>query len=224
MDYLIDILCDIAGLSEDTDMYLKNLEHCRDQFLDLKPLDARFQRRPRACKQVYPSLASTMMIDVNGFLFETLLHYDSFWTAYTVCIHNSIRILLLELHQALSQIHPQPPDHELAIPSVEPNPTTPLLGIINDSEGLAKEIMRSMEFCYLQSNHYLGTFCLLFPLDFVYRSLDKASQEARWLLENDGSELSKIAGHEAGKSVIQLLPSYKFDTPMRKARKKATAA
>jgi hypothetical protein len=63
-------------------------------------------------------------------------------------------------------------------------PNVPLLGLSSDVEALARETLRSTDYCYVQSGKFIGTYCILLPLDIANSCFDEDSREARWLSKN----------------------------------------
>ncbi|KAL3418828.1 hypothetical protein PVAG01_09049 [Phlyctema vagabunda] len=220
IDFLLDILCDVTALIHDVDQITSDREETSGlkerittSFNELNVWWRQWAGdNPTCCKEKVTD-STTMIFDEDGFLFHSNLVYDSFWAAYTVNIHNATRIQLLSLwdmvaKSSTNQIVPT----EFTIQ--EPN-ITPLLGITHDSQGLAREIFRSLDYCHIESRHHLGTFCLLFPLDFAYSVLGRESREARWLWAVDKA---KTNGFKAGAGIMSLLPTYHFDVSRKKAR------
>ncbi|RDW62344.1 hypothetical protein BP6252_11777 [Coleophoma cylindrospora] len=219
IDYLLDILCDISGLIEDIDRaervgraYEENLDQLIIQsFRDINKWWQQWEAHiADSCEEVTTDPKSTIMVDEDGILFPTLFEYKNFFTAYTTCIYNAVRIQLLLLWEILTRAAPHTAEPQLGLD--EPN-NTPLLGITSDARGLAREIFQSLEYCHLQSKHHFGTFCLLFPVDFAYGSLGLNSRESRWLLGNNATEFARFGGYEPGTMNHKLVPQYRFNVP-----------
>jgi hypothetical protein len=132
---------------------------------------------PQACKTFVPDLKTTITKDSEGLIFPSLLQYDSIWTAHTVCLYDTARILLLYIW---SKFAPHLDHDEQALILDEPN-NTPLLGITSDMTGLAHEIIRTSEYCHEPSHRFVGTFCVVLPQDTAYACLCPESREARFL-------------------------------------------
>ena len=138
-------------------------------------------------------------------LFPTLLEYDMLWTAFTVCIYDAIRILLLQLWNMpqllLSSIQPSDPSVVLDVPN-----RTALLGITSDTKGLACEILRSLEYCYGKSRRFIYTFSFLFIQDVAYGCFDQGSKEAIWVSGHGWAKLTNFEDIEDANLLKRLLP------------------
>jgi len=215
----MDIMCDSADLLADihdafrkkTDPRLGVLELLKKRAIEvLRELDACWLEGRRRCsgncKEVFPDPENTITVDDDGLLFPSILVFENFWSGYTISMHNSIRILLLQALKLMSV-----DDSEVPEPLVKTD-SAPLLGITSDVRGLACEIIRSIEYCYIQSEHYLGTSCFVLPLDVAYGCLEKDSREAKWLQETKKIKLPKINGFAVGEPDIKALQPL-FDDP-----------
>lgn len=209
MDFLMDIMCDLATLLADIDEKFKKgteLDLLQHQTIKLlEELNVWWRewttRCPLVCKEIPTDLVHAATVDAEGPLFPSILVYDHFWTGYTLCIHNSIRILLTQALQMLSCKSTQIPEAAAVVGS-DPG-TSLLLGITLDTKGLAYEMIRSIEYCYVQSTHFLGTACVLFPLDVAYGVLGGNSREAKWLRETKNIKLPRLTGFTVGGSMIK---------------------
>jgi hypothetical protein len=99
--------------------------------------------------------------------FHTSLEYDTLWTAFIVCIYDSMRILLLQLWHMLQSFPSLEQTVDRGIVLDMPNGTT-LLGITSDIQGLACEIIRSLKYCYDKSRRFISTGSSLFILHVAY--------------------------------------------------------
>jgi len=133
---------------------------------------------PHACKTFFPDPKLTITKDSEGLIFPTLLQYDSIWTAHTVCLYDTARILLLHIWNKLARYLKTGEEEEFMLS--KPN-DTPLLGITSDITGLAHEIIRTSEYCHEPSHRFVGTFCVVLPQDVAYACLCPQSREARFL-------------------------------------------
>lgn len=204
----MDIMCDVATLLADINETFKKsteLDLLQHQTMELlRKLNAWWREWTTkcrlVCKEISPNPSHTATVDAEGPLFPSILVYDHFWTGYTLCIHNTIRILLIQALQLLSCKSTQFSEVSTAVGS--DSGTSLLLGITLDTEGLAREIIRSTEYCYVQSKHFLGTACVLFPLNVVYGVLGKESREARWLRETKNIKFPRLTGFTVEGSII----------------------
>jgi len=185
-DYLIDILCDTAGIladvlqhgpagSSECSGHRREIEglldHLNDWWREWSSTHS------QSCQAVSPDPSITITKDSAGLIFPTLLWYDSIWTAQTVCLYDTARIILLTMWEILLR--------GLNVPLEVPMPTepndTPLLGISSDITGLAHEIIRSLEYCHEESWRFIGTFCVILPQDVAYSCLRPESREKKFL-------------------------------------------
>jgi hypothetical protein len=137
--------------------------------------------------------------------FPTLLEYDMLWTAFTVCIHNVMRILLLQLWHMLQLF---PSSTQTTSPGVVldmPNRTA-LLGITSDTKGLAREVFRSLEYSYRRSRRFVYTFSFLFIQDVAYGCFDEGSKEALWVARHGWAELVNHDNIEEANLLKRILP------------------
>jgi hypothetical protein len=121
--------------------------------------------------------------DVEGPLFQTILQFDNLSNAYTVILYHAVRILLLQALQKLLTLTPFD-IQELIACDEQTQPHLPFLGLSFDVEVLAREILRSMDYCYMQSGKFIGTYCIFLSLDIANSCFEEASREARWLSKN----------------------------------------
>ena len=211
-DYLCDIGCDISGLLEDSDTYCEtstgtstNLSR-RSRLIELEQrLTACFDQlnawwrgwaseKLDSYKETEPNSTTAFCWDEEGPLFSTVLYFDTFWDCYVHVVQNSFRIILLRIWSRLSETETGPT--QLSKPLEEANPL-PVLGISTDSAALALEILRCLEFCDACAKKFLGSFCVLFPLNIAQECLPGSSREGKWLsstalrdLSPDGSPLT----------------------------------
>lgn len=150
---------------------------------------------PNACWEISPDSRSGFTRDEEGLVFETVLEYGGLWIAYTVCTYDVTRILLLQTLKRIKEGENQYPyadNYGLSprttstqsttnVHQEEPDePRTPLLGITSNIQGLAHEIFRSLEYCHLISQHYMGSYSCIFVPDIAFSSIDAESREAKW--------------------------------------------
>ena len=150
-------------------------------------------------EQTQPASEVTSHHDTSESVFHTLLEYDTVWTAFTVCYYDAMRILLLQLRHIL-RLFPGP-----KIILDMPNPT-PLLGITSDTKGLAREILRSLKYCYGKSQRFIYTSSFLFIQDVAYGSFDEYSKEAVWAARHGWAELGSSDNIEEANILRKLLP------------------
>jgi hypothetical protein len=137
--------------------------------------------------------------DAEGVLFPTILQFDNLSNAYTVILYDALRILLLQASEKLLTLTPFD-TQELIICHEQIPPNGPLLGLSSDVKALAREILRSMDYCYVQSGKFIGTYCILLSLDIANGCFDEDSREARWLSKNE----TKNKGRDCSR--LRLLP------------------
>ena len=121
--------------------------------------------------------------DAEGVLFPTILQFDNLSNAYAVILYNAVRILLLQASQKLLALHPFDAQ-DLIVCHEEIQSNVPLLGLSSDAKALACEILRSMDYCYVQSGKFIGTYSIFLSLDIANSCFDECSREARWLSRN----------------------------------------
>lgn len=155
----------------------------------LKELNTWWQQWETECAQSTKEVASSHATSEP--LFPTLLEFDTMWTAYTVLIYDTMRILLLQLWHKLQLVPHLNQSTKQNIILDMPNGTA-LLGISSDMKGLACEILRTLTYCYGQSRRIGSTFSFLFIQDVAYGCLDPGSREALWLAEHGWAELANI--------------------------------
>jgi hypothetical protein len=137
--------------------------------------------------------------DAEGFLFPSILHFDNLSNAYTVILYDAVRILLLQASQKLLTLTPLNAQ-ELIVFHDQIQPNEPLLGLSSDVEALAREILRSMDYCYVHSGKFIGTYCILLSLDIANSCFEEDSREAIWLSKNE----TKNKGYDCTR--LRLLP------------------
>ncbi|KFX89149.1 hypothetical protein O988_08742 [Pseudogymnoascus sp. VKM F-3808] len=139
-------------------------------------------------------------------IFTTLLRYNRIDTAFTVCIYDAMRILLLQLWQMLERHrNPLEATYHRGIILDLPNQTA-LLGITSSIKGLASEILRSLEFCYGEFPRFIYSVSFLFIQDVAYGCFDKGSEEAIWIAEHGWAERAKGDHIEEANLLKRLLP------------------
>jgi hypothetical protein len=150
-------------------------------------------------EQTQPATEVTSHQDANESIFDKLLEYDTMWTAFTVCYYDAIRILLLQLWYILRPF----PAPEIILD--EPN-RTELLGITSNSERLAREILRSLKYCYGKSQRFIYTSSFLFIQDVAYGCFYQGSKEAAWAGRHGWAELGSFDNIEEANILRKLLP------------------
>ena len=137
--------------------------------------------------------------------FPTLLKYKNLWTAFTVCVYDAIRILLLQLWQPFQHFlsSSEPIDESFLLET--PN-RTGLLGITTDIKGLAREILRSLNYCYEKSRRFIYTFSFLFIQDVAYGCFEPGSKEALWAAGHVWAESARYEDTEDANILRNLLP------------------
>jgi len=192
-DQLIDIFCDCAD-------YFAEIKGCKEGMMpyqiynlkskvlkSLEDLNAWWQgsslRDEGTCKEVMADPKITITRDTDGPLFLTLLEYSGLWDAYMLCTYNATRIILLQSLEVLGRADGSGSSGETTQTPASSSQasSTPLLGISSDIKLLAYEILRSIEYCSVTSQQFMGTFTCLFVIDIAYICLDEDSRESRWL-------------------------------------------
>jgi hypothetical protein len=211
IDYLVDIGADIAEYLAIIKIYNNSKINQQLAFTQLRAQVAAsleelntwwYQweaNHPQAATEV-PSYQST-----SEPLFPTLLEYDILRSAYTVCTHNTMRILLLQIWQMLQPFHDSLASANPEVILDVPNRTA-LLGITSDIQGLACEILRSLKFCYGKSRRFTITFAFLFIQEVTYGCFDKESEEAKWVAAQGWAELVNSDDIEDANLLKRLLP------------------
>lgn len=135
--------------------------------------------------------------------FLTLLKYQDLWTAFTLCIYDATRILLLQLwHLAQDSLgSPEAIDENVSLEV--PERTAPL-GITSDHRSLGREILRTLQYCYEQSPRFVYTFSFWFIQDVAYGCLEPDSKEAVWAATH-GWARSGRSVHVEDTNVLRLL-------------------
>lgn len=148
------------------------------------------------CWEITPNLSTTIVRDIDGLIFPTLLEYSGLQEAYTVCAYDAARILSLQNLEIIQRAVPENnsnisiPHSPLIVarPESQSNElyhnegsSYPLLGLSSDTRSLAHEILRTVEFCSVTSHQFLGSFACPFILDVAYSCLEEDSRAARWL-------------------------------------------
>lgn len=179
------------------------------------------QNNLESCREVPTESDNTFTRDASGIVFSTLLQYDGLRTAYTLCTYDATRILLLQILQRILQAERQAlssTSYNNAAESIleeDPNSKqTPLLGISLNIEGLAHEILRSIDYIHSQTHQFMTSFANFYLLDIAYSALDARSREARWFLSR--ISLLRSPGREKRPAVgsIEVLPSCRLAQTM----------
>ncbi|KAJ5810375.1 uncharacterized protein N7503_002593, partial [Penicillium pulvis] len=210
IDYLVDIGTDIAEYISQlkrhrTSRGSQEFEYSRlrtQVATSLKELNNWWHQRETEHTQVATEVTSHWT--ANEPLFPTHLRYDTLWTAFAVCTYDAIRILLLQLWYTLqlftSSIQTIDQEFVLDVPN-----RTALLGISSDTKGLAREILRSLNYSYGESRRFVCTFSFLFIQDIAYGCFDEGSKEAIWVAEHGWAELTNFDVEDAN-LLKRLLP------------------
>lgn len=212
IDFLVDLLADISELIADIDEDCRGitaLDFCsfKNRAVNtLHSLNAWWEdwlsKHPKACKEVPSTSEPRIIKDADRPPFPKVLAYDGLWTANIVITHDALRILLLQVWQFIVNADASVLKCEPDLPFDKPN-DTPLLGISSDIHGLAREVLRSLEYCHEHSECFLGTICSFLALDVAYGVLDKESREGRWLWENAWTDLSKMNGFRVTREPLE---------------------
>lgn len=173
------------------------------------------KKHPSACWNISPGSRSGFTRDEKGLVFETVLEYSGLWIAYTVCTYDATRILLLQTLERIIEgenrypyvdnyrILPDNSGHQANLEDSQ----TPLLGITTNIQGLAHEIFRSLEYCHLNSRHYMGSYSCIFVPDIAFFSIDAESREAKWFWSKI-MPMGEVCGDFT--KGIKVLPSCQF--------------
>jgi hypothetical protein len=215
MDDLVDIIADVAncladvktlhGFAQNHDPYWA---HLRVQVaICVKELNTWWCQWEENHPQAVGAASSCPA--TKDQLLRTLLEYDTLRTAYEACFHNTVRILLLQLCKIFQLFPNQNPGTDSAIILDIPNPTV-LLGISSDSLGLAREILRSLKYCYGKSRRFIFTFSFLFIQEVAYGCFAKDSEEARWFISQNWAGLGTLDDVEDTNLLRRLLPEGKI--------------
>lgn len=187
VDYLVDIGTDICEYN----FTLKALDTClNQQEQHYQKLAAQVARSIeelngwwREWEVEHRNAAAEIITRGGSPLFPSILEYKTPWEAFTICIYDVMRILLLELWEALrlsSNFH---------LLVLDETNGTAFLGITSDIKGLACEILRSLGYSYRLSRRFVYTVSFLVISDVVYGCFDPDSREARWLVEHGWAEV-----------------------------------
>lgn len=211
IDYLIDIGTDITEYisqiniynSDKSDQQLECFQLRTGVATSLKELNAWWLQWE--AEHAQSAMEVTPHQTISEPLFPTHLQYDILWTAFTVCVYDAIRILLLQLWQNL-QLFPEesqtaPEGAVLDMPN-----DTALLGVTSDIKGLGREILRSLKYCYGKSRRFISTFSFLFIQDVAYGCFNQDSKEALWIVEHGWAELASFDDIEDANLLQTLLP------------------
>lgn len=211
MDYLVDIIADIANCLADLKTY-HEVEGAQDPewaqsrgkaAICLEELNAWWcqweANHPQAVTN-YPFHQTTY--DQN---LPTVLKYDNLRTAYELCFYNTVRILLLQLCKTLQLFPNQGHVSNTAVILDMQNPTS-LLGISSDSLGLAREILRSLNYCYGKSRRFIFSCSFLFIQEVAYGCFSDDSEEAKWFVSQKWAGLITLDDLEDANLLRRLLP------------------
>ncbi|EPE24483.1 hypothetical protein GLAREA_08335 [Glarea lozoyensis ATCC 20868] len=192
IDFLMDIMCDIANYRARLRELSTSNENCQlaaDLISTLHELNDWWEdyavESISWCTEVKADAQNSVMQDDDGPILDTLFHYKDVWTAHSICFYDATRILLLELLKAVL------PCEIFAQVSLENPNRTPLLGRSSDTNALALEIIRSLDYTNRYYENFMGTFCVALVLDVAYKALEEESRIRRWLL--GGQEAKKLA-------------------------------
>lgn len=116
-----------------------------------------------------PNAATEVTSTANSPVFPTILEYDTLWEAFTICFHNAMRILLLQL---LGTLKPFSTFHSILL---DDQNSTALLGITSNTRGLSCEILRSLRYSYRMFRRFVYTFSFLVISDVAYGWFDRES-------------------------------------------------
>ena len=139
-------------------------------------------------------------------LFSTLLEYDTLWTAFTVLVYDMMRILLLQLTRRLGSVLGDPSSQPSYQAIADIPKKTILLGISSDTQALAREILRSLTYCYEKSPQLVGTFSFLFIQDVAYGCFCPHSKEGQWIVDHGWAKSSRFSDAEDVNLLKRLLP------------------
>ena len=220
-DYLIDIGCSIPGMLEDIDNLSQDCNATdridrEELFLGLvrrsnqafDELDAWWRSWATmhldSCTKKSPDPKTKLSFDEGGPVFDSVLHFQSYWDCYVTIFHNALRIILLSVWEQYCQLR-YAERHSIRSPNDETNPL-PLLGISTDREGLALEIFRCIEFCESLTRNFMGNSCILFPIYYAQQNVNLISREGRWVLSLPKRRLESFKTFEAD-TVNEGLPS-----------------
>ena len=218
--YLQDILCDIPGFLEDSQI-MHDLSSSAEDITALQrslrgKLNAslhslyRLRQRwehefPQACYELWPSTSETLCVDDEGCpLFSSVFHFWSIDRANEIGLYDATLLLLLNLLQSLDLHTGREPSQngDNCGPISFCPPTNPLLlpgqGTHTD---VALEICRLVDYLLLGKQHNTGALVLLFPLKMAHRSFDRNSREAAWL-SRIMQRIADVNGFEMGRHVL----------------------
>jgi hypothetical protein len=211
MDYLVDIIADIAECLADFKSFHSAETNQEPDWAQLKnqvavcveDLNTWWCQWEADHPQAVTEASSCQV--TNDQLFPTLLEYDMLRTAYEVCFYNTVRILLLQLCHTLQLLPNQTPSSDPAVVLDMSNPTV-LLGITSDGPGLAREILRSLKYCYGKSRRFMFTFSFLFIQEVAYVCFESDSDEVKWILSQDWAGLVNLDDVQDANLLKKLLP------------------
>ena len=203
MDYLIEIGIDIAEHNAQLCMHSRDISYVtgclRLQVLEsLKELNAWWEQ----WEADHGHLAKEVPVDCSRNVpFSTYLTYEEPWIAFTVCVYGAMRILLLQVLDAVRF-----GSGWTSAGDNVPNSTC-LLGITSNVHDLAHEIMRSLSYSYERSPRFIFTCSFLFLQEVVYSCFDEQSEEAQWLMRHGWAEAANRHSPEDANLLRGLLPS-----------------
>jgi hypothetical protein len=211
IDFLMDIMCDVANyrarlgkLSTSNEKY-KLTEDVMSTLQELNDWWEDYAVEPASwCTEVEADAQNSAMQDDDGPILKTLLHYKDVWAAHNICSYDATRILLLELLKALL------PFEDFGKVSLDKVNTTPLLGRSSDTEALALEIIRSLDYTNSYYENFMGTFCVALVLDVAYKALEPDSRLRKWLWggrEAMQLEKNKSKSKSASELPLVMLPT-----------------
>ncbi|KAM3078629.1 hypothetical protein ACMFMG_006497 [Clarireedia jacksonii] len=197
IDFLLDILCDFSGLLEDLDTqlttgvprYIDLQVQTESLIKDLNSWWRQWLISTRDTGREVAPVCGTIMADEEGLLYSTLLSFDDYWAAYSVIMHNALRILLLQVWQLLSNRSATTMAFFEQGLLDEANSTV-LQGISSDMMALAHENVRLIEYFHVQS--WVGAVCVRYPLNVTYGCLEEDSRVAKWLKASQELGLPKV--------------------------------
>ena len=195
VDYLVDIGADIAGYVAQIKKY--NDENNEDYELERSRLSIQVANSIQElnswwqqweANHAWPATEVVYHQETGEPAFPTLLDYDTPWTAFATCMHNAMRILLLQLSNTLQlTVCSAPGIHQDAVILDQPN-STALLGITSDIRGLASEILRSLRYSYRMSRRIIFSCSFFFIRDVAYGCFPRQSKEATWVVRHGWAE------------------------------------
>jgi hypothetical protein len=116
-----------------------------------------------------------------------------------------MRIFLLQLWHIL-----QPPPNSIQTTDQGvildmPNGTA-LLGITSNTKSLAREILRSLTYCYGKTRRFVNTASFLFIQDIAYGCFEEGSKEAMWAAGHGWAKFGKVEDYGDANLLKRLVP------------------